>query len=93
MAEGILVSALSLFAAFGLLPAVYFILREREVPLERGWRLKGGAAVLLGLILLSLGLLFLLNVLAQDVSLLLALTALLIVSPLAILQFDKRRRK
>ncbi len=73
MDESALISAMSLFAGVSLMPAVYLILRDKEIPLERNYRIKGGAAVTLALILLSLAVMFLLNAVAQDLALLLAL--------------------
>ena len=91
MGEEILISALSLFAGIGLMPAVFLILRDHEVPLATDHSLKGNMAILLALVLLSLGALFLLNSVAQDLPLLLVLTALLVLIPLAIIGVDKWR--
>ncbi len=91
MDESALVSAISLFAGVSLMPAVFLILRDKEVPLDRHYRLKGGAAILLALILLALALVFALNVFAQDLSLLIAAAIGLIALPLLVIAIDKGR--
>ena len=88
----VLVSALSLFAGVSLLPAVFLILRDKAIPLERNYRIEGGAATLLAFVLLTLAVLFLLNVVAQDVSLLIATVLALIILPLLLIRVDKRRK-
>lgn len=91
MGEEFLISALSLFAGIGLMPAAFLILRDREVPLSRDYSIKGTMAIVLALVLLSLATVFLLNVVAQDLPLFLALLILLLLTPLAIIRFDKWR--
>lgn len=92
MEESALISAISLFAGVGLMPAVFLILRDKEIPLEPNVRMRGGAAIVLAFILLALAVLFLLNALAQDLSLLIASAIGLIALPLLVIQLDKRRR-
>ncbi len=92
MEAEILISALSLFAGASLMPAAFIILRDKEVPLDRHWRLRGGAALVMAMALLGLAVMFLLNAVAQDARLLLALLALLVALPLLIIAIDKRRR-
>lgn len=92
MDESALISALSLFAGVSLMPAVFLILRDKAIPLDRQYRMEGGAAILMAFILLALAVLFLLNALAQDLALLLALIAGLVLLPLLLIQLDKRRR-
>ena len=92
MGEEILISALSLFAGISLMPAAFLILRDKEVPLARDHTLKGNLAITLAFILLSLGVVFLLNVIAQDFALFLVLIALLVFLPLAIIRIDKWRK-
>ncbi len=92
MEASALISALSLFAGVSLMPAVFLILRDKEIPLERNYRIKGGAALLLAFVLLALAVLFLLNVIAQDLPLLIASVIGLVVLPLLIIRLDKRRQ-
>ena len=92
MGEEILISALSLFAGISLMPAAFLILRDKEAPLASDHTLKGNLAMTLAFILLSLGVVFLLNVIAQDLPLFLALIALLALLPLAIIRIDKWRK-
>ena len=92
MEASALISALSLFAGVSLMPAVFLILRDKEIPLERNYRIKGGAALLLAFVLLALAVLFLLNVIAQDLPLLIASVIGLVVLPLLVIRLDKRRQ-
>ncbi len=92
MEASALISAMSLFAGVSLMPAVFLILRDKEIPLERNYRIKGGAALLLAFVLLALAVLFLLNVIAQDLPLLIASVIGLVVLPLLIIRLDKRRQ-
>ncbi len=92
MDENALISAISLFAGVSLMPAVFLILRDKEIPLERNYRIKGGAAMLLAFFLLALAVLFLLNVIAQDLPLLIASVIGLVVLPLLLIGLDKRRQ-
>ena len=87
----ILVSALSLFAGISLMPAVFLILRDHEVPLSQNHSIKGRLATVLALGLLGIGALFLLNTVAQDVTLLIVLVALLALLPLAVIRIDRWR--
>ncbi len=89
--EGFLISALSLFSGASLLPASLLILRDRVIPIDRQHRIEGGLAILMGFVLMSLGAMFLLNTVAQDRGLLIALVILLVVLPYGIIVFDKRR--
>ncbi len=91
MDERALISAMSLFAGVSLLPAVFLILRDKEIPLERNFRIKGKAAIGLAFVLLALAVLFLLNTVAQDLPLFIAAVLGLIVLPLMLIQFDKWR--
>jgi len=93
MEAAILISALSLFAGVSLLPAAFLILRHRDIQINPQHHIRGGLAVLMAWVLLGLGVMFLLNAVAQDVGLLLALLALLVVLPLAIIQFDRFRQR
>lgn len=92
MEASALISAMSLFAGVSLMPAVFLILRDKEIPLERNYRIKGGAALLLAFVLLALAVLFLLNVIAQDLPLLIASVIGLVVLPLLVIRLDKRRQ-
>ena len=92
MDESILISAMSLFAGVSLMPAVSLILRDKEIPLERNYRLTGGTTTMMALLLLALSAIFLLNAVAQDLHLLLALIAVLVALPLLIIRLDKCRR-
>ncbi len=92
MDESVLISALSLFAGVSLMPAVFLILRDKEIPLDRSYRITGGMAIALALILLALAVLFVLNVLAQDLPLFIALVLGLIALALLLIGLDKRRQ-
>ena len=86
-----MISALSLFAGVSLMPAVFLILRDKEVPFDRNYRVRGGGALLLAFILLALAVLFLLNVIAQDLALLVATVIALVALPTLLTLIDKRR--
>ncbi len=92
MGEETLISALSLFAGISLMPAAFLIMRDKEVPLSSDHTLKGNPAITLAFTLLSLGVVFLLNVIAQDLPLFLALIALLVLLPLTIVRIDNWRK-
>ncbi len=87
-----LISALSLFAGFSLLPAVFLILREKEIPLDAHQRVTGGAAIVVAVMLLALAILFLLNAFAQDLALLLACAFGLAALPMLVIVADRRRK-
>ncbi len=92
MDGNILISAISLFAGVSLLPAVFFLLRDKEVTLERDYRFKGKMAILMALLLAVLAGLFVINVVAQDLALLLVSVALLVLLPMFLIRVDKKRR-
>ena len=92
MEERALIAAISLFAGVSLMPAVFLILRDKKIPLERNAPITGGAAIALAFILLALALLFLLNTLAHDLSLLIASVIALVALPPLVIHIDKRRR-
>lgn len=91
MDESALISALSLFAGVSLMPAVFLILRDKEIALDRDQRIQGGAATVMAFILLALAVLFALNAVAQDLALFVASLLGLIVLPLLVIIIDKRR--
>ena len=93
MDTSFLVSALSLFAGATILPAGLLLLRDRDIPIDRQHHVTGGLAVLIAVVLMATGMTFLLDVIAQDVGLLLLTFVLVVAIPLAIIQFDKMRKK
>lgn len=92
MEEEFLISALSLFAGASLLPAGFLILRDRKIPIDRQHTVQGAMAVIIAFVLLCLGAMFLLNAVAQDALLLIALIGLLLVLPFGLIGIDKRRQ-
>ena len=87
----ILISAFSLFAGASLMPAVFLILREKQIPLDAHNRVQGGAALLIAFILLALSVLFLLNAFAQDLPLFAAALFGLFALPLLVILLDRWR--
>jgi type IV secretory pathway VirB3-like protein len=93
MDSSFLISALSLFAGVSILPAGLLLLREREIALNRQQRIKGVPALLIALVLMTTGILFLLNVIAQEVAVLLLSLVAVVLIPLAIIQLYIMRQK
>ena len=54
METGLLITALSLFAGLSLMPAVFLILREKEIRLDPRRSIRGGRAIALAFLLLGL---------------------------------------
>ena len=90
MDETFLISALSLFAGASLMPAGFLILRNREIAVDRHYRVKGGMALVIAFFLISISAMFLLNTVAQDGLFLLALIGLVMIVPFALIEVDKR---
>ena len=87
-----LIAALSLFAGLSLMPAVFVILRDKQIPLDARRRVTGAGAVLAAAILLALALLYLLNVVAQDLALLAGATLALLALPPLLILLGRRRK-
>lgn len=90
MTESIIISALSLFTGVSLLPAGFLILRNRAIPIDRQHTVHGTMAIVIALLLLCLGAMFILNVVAQDMKLLIGLLIILFILPLSLTEIDKR---
>lgn len=93
MTEGIIISALSLFTGVSLLPAGFLILRNRAIPIDRQHTIRGTMAIVIALLLLCLGAMFILNVVAQEMDLLIGLLIILFVVPLSLTEIDKRLQR
>ena len=87
-----LIAALSLFAGLSLMPAVFVILRDKQIPLDARRRVTGAGAVLAAAIMLALALLYLLNVVAQDLALLAGATLALLALPPLLILLGRRRK-
>lgn len=87
-----LISALSLFAGAAILPAGILLLRDRDIPIDRQHHVRGIFALIIALVLIGTGILFLLNVIAQDVGILLLAVGLVVILPLTLIQVDKMRK-
>ena len=87
-----LIAALSLFAGLSLMPAVFVILRDKQIPLDARRPVTGVGAVLAAAILLALALLYLLNVVAQDLALLAGATLALLGLPPLLILLGRRRK-
>lgn len=90
MDETFLISALSLFAGASLMPAGFLIMRNREIAVDRHYRVKGGMALVIAFFLIVMSTLFLLNTVAQDGLFLLVLIGLVMIVPFALIEVDKR---